>query len=125
MYKTDHKKELISVFENNKDRTFSAVDLVEEFKEKMNKTTIYRQLKSLEDNSTIRRVYNPKTEGYEYQYSNGCNSHLHLKCKKCGKVIHLSCKDAEIFMNHIYETHGFIIDNLSTTIFGICKECMK
>ena len=29
MYKTDHKKELISVFENNKDRTFSAVDLVE------------------------------------------------------------------------------------------------
>ena len=61
MYKTDHKLELINIFENNKDKTYSAVALVEELKEKMNKTTIYRQLKSLEKNSTIRRVYNPNT----------------------------------------------------------------
>ncbi len=124
MYKTDHKLELINIFENNKDKTYSAVALVEELKEKMNKTTIYRQLKSLEKNSTIRRVYNPNTETYEYQYSNGCNSHLHLKCKSCGNVIHLSCSEANSFMEHIYENHGFRIDNLSTTIFGICKECM-
>lgn len=125
MYKTDHKKELISIFEDNKDKSFSAVDLVIELKEKMNKTTIYRQLKSLEESSTIRRIYNPKTETYEYQYANGCSSHLHLKCKKCGEIIHLSCSEANAFISHIYENHGFVIDNLSTTVFGICKECLK
>ena len=45
MYSTNHKKQLIDLFEQNKDSVFSATYLVDNLKNTMNKATVYRQLK--------------------------------------------------------------------------------
>lgn len=125
MYTTNHKKYLIDLFEQNKDKVFSAIYLVDNLKDIMNKATVYRQLKSLEEENIIRKTYNEETCCFEYQYSCECNNHLHLRCVKCGKIIHLKCVDANTFINHIYNEHDFLIDQYQTSILGICKECQK
>ena len=123
MYSTEHKRLLINIFEENKEISFSAGYLVDNLKDSMNKATVYRQLKSLEEEHIIRKNFNNESNSYEYQLAKNCNEHLHLKCRNCGKIIHLECKEAVGFINHIFETHGFSINQYFTSIEGICKEC--
>lgn len=123
MYKTEHKKMIVDLFEQNKNDVFSAQDIVDDFKDKMDKATVYRQLKSLSDEDYIRKIYNEEKKAYLYQYSKDCKNHLHLQCEKCGRIIHLSCGDADMFLSHIYKEHGFSVNQYSTTIYGICEDC--
>lgn len=125
MYNTDKKEKLIQLFQENKEQSFSSIYLVKLFSENMNKTTVYRQLKSLEEKNIIRKNYNEQQQAYEYQYVEDCMNHLHLKCNSCGKVIHLKCNDADLFVQHILENHGFMINQLTSTLSGLCKECIS
>ncbi len=125
MYKTNHRKLLIDIFEENKNKSFTTTYLVDNLKDSMNKTTIYRQLKLLEEEKIIRKMYNDEVQVYEYQYYKNCDNHLHLKCKNCGRITHLTCMDASIFIHHILETHGFSIDQLTSTLYGTCKEFLS
>ena len=123
MYNTSNQQKLLDIFTNNKDKTFTGVELVELLKDEMNKATIYRQLNKLEENNEIIKFYNSKDDIYEYQLYQHCNQHLHLKCLKCGKIVHLKCDETEGFLSHIEKHHGFSVDKETTIIYGICKEC--
>lgn len=123
MYTTTKKKLLIDVFKNNKDKQFTAVALTSTLSDEMNKATVYRQLQSLEKENIIRKTFNSELDVYEYQYSDNCDNHFHLKCNKCGKIVHLECKEASGFLSHILIDHGFKIDQSSSTIYGLCRGC--
>ena len=123
MYSTDHKKALIDLFSNNQDKIYSANNLINEFNGKINKATIYRQLLSLEGENIIRKTYNEKTNTYEYQYARDCFNHLHLRCIKCGKIIHLECKEVLEFITHIENEHEFKVDLYQSTLSGYCNKC--
>lgn len=123
MYNTEHKKQLICLFEENQEEIYSAAELVSIFKNSMNKATVYRQLKAMEEKNLIRKTFNEKHNAYEYQYALNCNNHLHLKCVRCGKIIHLKCAEASAFIAYIGEVHGFSVNQYSSTIQGICREC--
>lgn len=125
MYNTCNKQMLLEIFSSDKNKSYTAVELVELLKDKMNKATIYRQLIKMEENKEIVKFYNNKDDIYEYQFYQNCSEHLHLKCSKCGKIIHLKCDVANSFLNHILEGHGFLVDRKQTIIYGICKECRK
>ena len=61
-----------------------------------------------------------------YQYvepGRGCEQHLHLKCVKCGKIIHLECHFMEEISHHIEESHGFTLQCKNSILYGVCKEC--
>lgn len=124
MYNTEKKELLLNIFKTNKDKSFTATSLVTDLKDTINKATIYRQLKSLEEKSIIRKNYNNETNSYEYQYASNCKDHLHLKCEKCGNIVHLSCSEANLFISHILKSHGFSINQYASNINGLCKECM-
>ncbi len=123
MYNTDHNKLLIDLFENNKEKTYSANYLVKKFSGVINKATIYRQLNKLEENKVIRKSFNEENNTHYYQYANDCDSHLHLTCIKCGKIIHLKCREADMFLSHINLEHEFYIDRYKSVLLGYCKEC--
>ena len=123
MYNTNNKQLLLNVFNENKNKTFTAIELIELLKDKMNKATIYRQLIKLENKNEIIKFYNNKDDIYEYQLYQHCSQHLHLKCKKCGKIIHLKCEETDGFLQHIQNHHGFSVDKETTVIYGLCKEC--
>ena len=60
---------------------------------------------------------------YQYNDTAVCSEHYHLKCIKCGGIIHLDCSFMINMEQHIEENHNFWVDNSKTIIYGICEKC--
>ena len=92
----------------------------------VNITTIYRYLDKLAKDGTVIKYVAEKGCQAAYQYvepGRGCEQHLHLKCVKCGKIIHLECHFMEEISHHIEESHGFTLQCKNSILYGVCKEC--
>ena len=52
-----------------------------------------------------------------------CQRHLHLQCRRCGRIQHMECS----FMDEIYRMleaeYGFALDCETSTLSGLCREC--
>ena len=65
-----------------------------------------------------------------YQYlgeNTQCRQHYHLKCLKCGALIHLECAEMQQLSSHILAEHGFLPDptrsaNLALIDFAAKRE---
>ena len=87
--------------------------------------TIYRQLEKLTAQGLIRKYTSPD-EPACYQYHeehHECVNHFHLKCVCCNKLFHVSCEYLDSLEAHIFEHHGFKVDNTRTVLYGKCAEC--
>ena len=125
-YKTKQRKLIEEYLIKNEDRFISSEEIYKHMKENSQNvglTTIYRFLDFLEKNNNVRVDIKNHTKFYQYIKQN-CTDHFHLKCKKCGKTIHLECQEFEKVSNHIKEEHKFNLDN-NTIIYGTCEECSK
>jgi Fur family ferric uptake transcriptional regulator len=92
------------------------------------RSTIYRQLEKLVEAGSVRRFEAGAGQSACYQFSPGdasdpCDSHFHLKCELCGKLIHQDCSELAVIQKHIKDEHGFNIDPLRTVFYGICADC--
>lgn len=121
-YNTKNKGVLLNFLKENKDSSFTAKELLNLIPN-IPKATIYRKLEALSISKEIRKSFNESKQAIEYQYSDNCNNHLHLKCLKCNKLIHLDCIKADSLIEHINNSHGFKINLNNSTIYGLCKEC--
>lgn len=123
-YRTEQKQLIEKMFEENADMFFSVED-IEKYMKKHNQsvgqTTIYRSLKRLEEKELVRIEVKDNKKFYQY-IADECSGHFHLKCKKCGKIIHLECREFEDVTSHIYEHHRFIMDH-NMIIYGLCDKC--
>ena len=54
-----------------------------------------------------------------------CDSHIHMQCVRCGKVIHLDCHFLDEINEHIEEHHGFTIICKGSILYGMCESCKK
>jgi Fur family ferric uptake transcriptional regulator len=91
-------------------------------------TTIYRYLEKLVNEGKIRRYVFSEGDSACYQYVNNdgeCQEHFHLKCEKCGKLIHLECDLLDEIQRHVLNKHDFQINMLKTVFYGKCKECLS
>lgn len=93
--------------------------------ETVGRTTVYRCLEKLKNEGKIRKYTQGAGQSACYQYitDGHCNEHFHLKCEKCGSLIHLECSDMAAISEHIKSHHGFTIDYLNTVFYGICERC--
>lgn len=127
-YNTKQKQAVLGYLKKFTDRQLSAAEIAEGVeKEGIGKSTVYRQIKSLCQEGSVRRFRGSDGKQVLYQYFSGreCSEHFHLKCNVCGKVVHLDCRHIDEFRGHIIDKHGFYIDTLSTVIYGCCGECAK
>lgn len=88
------------------------------------KTTVYRAITKLCDQGILRR-YAPhlSSEAARYQYNACQESHLHIRCTRCGAMEHLHCDEVEAFARHIRGHHGFVLDEGRTMLVGLCESC--
>lgn len=125
-YNTEQRCLIEKYLIENEDKFFCSKDILE-YVEKNNfeigLTTIYRTLSLLEKNNKVRTEVREHTKYYQY-ISNECCNHFHLKCKICGKIQHLDCKEFEHVTEHIKEDHHFSLD-YNTIIYGICEKCTR
>ena len=128
-YKTKARTVLFEFLQENPDRGFTAIDLLTYLQlniEGVNKTTVYRNLDRLCEQGIIYKYREPEHEGWFYQYSTEhthCNTHMHGKCSKCGKLFHIEDDFVNDFEKNVMENYGLKIDFGKTLIIGICQAC--
>jgi len=132
-YNTKQRKEILSYLENKNGGHFTAAEVYDYFKENqitVGMTTVYRQLDQMVNEGLIKKYVIDESSSACFEYvgerlirDNKCC--YHLKCEKCGKLIHLECEEITGFEQHITEHHGFRIDPMRTVFYGLCAECVQ
>jgi len=114
---------LMDVF-NNSQKALSVVELVDRFRGKMNKTTIYRILDKLEKEMFIHSFLG--VQGLKwYAKCQGCASHHHndahphFQCQSCGK---LDCLETIVSIPTIT---GRKVKSAQVLLIGDCEQCMS
>ena len=89
------------------------------------RSTVYRIISLLVADGSLRRISDGRTRHCVYQYvgSSECHKHLHLKCKGCGKLIHMDDEISYEFEKRVRGA-GFAIEE-GTLLFGKCIECIE
>lgn len=126
IYKTNQKELVLSYIKNSNKAHINAKEIYEALKEeKIGLTTIYRHLEKLtSEGILIKTIIDENSPAcFEYTGHEEKEACYHLKCLNCGKLIHLHCDEITGLEKHIYDEHGFKVDQKRTVFFGLCKEC--
>ena len=124
-YNTETREKLIEFFRKNKEKSFSAEEIFSALSESgASKSTVFRQLAKLSQDSEIKRITSENNRSVRYQFVDRehCGAHLHLKCSSCGKLLHLDNDVTEFFEKSIKSAKKFSIDT-GAFISGVCENC--
>lgn len=127
-YKTKSREKLLEYFETVDDKPFSVADIQEYLKKQnvdINVVTIYRNLdRMVQDGQLMQhKSSDSKAVMYSLTKEHDCHNHLHLKCKICGRMIHLECDLMDTIREHLMEEHGFSLECEGSIIMGLCADC--
>ncbi len=125
IYNTEKRTELLDFLKLGEGRAFTIEEICAAIlKDGRGKSTVYRLISKLVDEGEVRRIADGKTRHVTYQYihSGHCAEHLHLKCKECGRLIHLDGKLSCALGERILKTEGFILDG-GALLYGKCGNC--
>ena len=115
------KKTELLIAEMLSKKLYSAKELQDILK--VDKATIYRNLKSLLKKEVIREIKNINGIGY---YEIACNIHNpihpHFECVVCKKIYCLKALSAEDTIN-LSKYSDFEIKNIEIKFTGICNKC--
>ncbi len=131
MYNTRQRDEILRCIAAFQSEHFTAADVTAQLAQEghtIGQATVYRLLERLADNGTLRKYVIDGTtaacyQNYEDATQEGCHEHFHLKCEKCGKLIHVECRELAKIASHMEEGHGFVVDRKKTVLYGLCGEC--
>lgn len=130
-YNTEPKKLINDFLKQNSDRHFTVDEIAEAVcsgDKSAGKSTVYRHVSKLLESGVIRRFETSGVKSFVYQYAGvneHCDSHYHLKCVKCGRLIHLECAKMDEVRQHILADHDFIIGSNRAVLYGECGSCAK
>lgn len=124
-FKFTPEREIIldEVFTNHEH--FDAEGLKERLKEKgykISRATIYRMIPLLLDSGLIKEAIMYEDRIY-YEQIYGNESHEHMVCVKCGKVIEFSGDRIEKIVEEVSGEYGFKPVAHKFGIKGYCKDC--
>lgn len=130
-YKIKQRDELLEYVKSTKGSHFTVEDVSSYFKNKstpIGTATIYRCIEKMLSEHVISKYIIDEHSAACFEYTGSDEeehkqNHFHLKCEKCGKLIHLVCSELNAISNHIMEEHGFAIDSFRTVFYGTCQEC--
>ena len=128
-YKTRQRSQVLNCLIDNKSKHLTADEIAVILKEQGaegGKTTVDRALEKLVEDGSVRKYLCEEGKSACFQYvddSEECHLHFHLKCVKCGKLIHLECDYLSDLEKHISEHHKFTVDNTKTVLYGVCEDC--
>lgn len=130
-YETEQKKLLVALFQSAPERMFTAEEVAEilrgdsEGDRHCSVSTIYRLISRLSDEGVLRKHAKDGSRKFYYQYVKGgaCESHLHLQCESCGKIIHMDDSTSQRMLFEVLERNGFQVDPARALVPGLCVGC--
>ena len=129
IYKTSQREILLGFLRAHPDEEFSTEEITSALHgEAIGKSTVYRLISRLCEDGEVLRTRGANGKKILYRYidkAHECDAHFHLKCRDCGKIIHLDCEFMDELKTHIAGEHGFRLDPKSTVINGVCADCVE
>lgn len=128
---TKSYKYILKYVDSHKDMRFTANDIIKQATIdscSFDQATVYRNLEKLVKNGVLLKFKATGEESNQYQVvedTGHCHHHLHLQCRKCGKIIHLDCGFMDTIEEHLSDEHGFSINCNDSVIIGLCNDCQK
>lgn len=119
---TAAKKKILAMFDTQQHAL--SHDMMEEILQgEMDRVTIYRILKSFEEDGLVHKIIGEGNKAF-YAKCHSCTSHhthnhLHFQCKKCQKV---ECIHHEVV---VPIPTGYLVDNLQLIANGTCLSCIS
>jgi Fur family ferric uptake transcriptional regulator len=126
-YTTGKRQRIIDFLSENRERAFTLEEISAALTEDgKGKSTVYRLVSDLVCEEKITRISDGRTRRITYQYvgTESCHAHLHLKCKGCGKLVHLDDEVSEKLGQAVLSVGEFFLDE-GALLFGKCKECAE
>lgn len=124
-YTTGKRERILEFMSSNADASFTLEEICERLlTDGHGKSTVYRIVSELVGDGRIKRLSDGRTRKCTYQFVGGesCHEHLHLKCKGCGKMLHLDEKISHKLVSEVLRAGGFLVEE-GTFLFGTCREC--
>lgn len=124
-YHTRQRELVLQFFKEHRENCYSAKEVIDSGAVPVGKATVYRHLAALAAENRLNTFQSEHRDGTRYQYNDAasCLGHYHLKCLRCGNVIHLNCAAAQVFEQHMERDHDFAVDASRTVFYGICSRC--
>ena len=123
-YITGNREQILDLLSKNDDRSFTIEEIVNcVTSDGKGKSTVYRIVSELTVSGCIKRLSDGATRHCTYQYvgDHECLAHLHLKCRDCGKLIHLDDGISHEFCDALLSC-GFSVEE-GSMLFGKCQKC--
>lgn len=128
-YSTRARRAILDFLESRGENTASAADIIKYLNGKntaVNPATVYRCLNRLSAERQVLKLTEENTQKSVYRFIGGernCDEHIHIKCIRCGKVMHLECGFMQDIKEHLLKSHGFALRCEGSVLYGICGEC--
>lgn len=122
-YQTQQRKRLLDFFAGHPDRQF-AVEEISRAIDGVSISAIYRNIHDLLETGFVRRFQQDSSRKFLYQYfGENCAEHLHMKCSRCGTILHTDPKVLELLEKMVSQRNNFRLDKHNTILLGSCKAC--
>lgn len=126
-YKTGKKELILELLSRDADASYTMEEIADAITpDGSGRSTVFRLVSELVSSGCLRRLSDGKTRHCTYQYvgDEHCHRHLHLKCRGCGRLIHLDENTSRAFERKILSVGGFSIEE-GSFLFGTCRECTE
>jgi len=88
----------------------------------ISKTTVYRNLRTLEEEGIISQVMLP---GDITRYEANIVPHHHFKCRHCDSVFDIDIPKADDIKNFLYQKYDFSVEEQYFVFNGLCSNCKE
>ena len=127
-YTTKTRQIILEYLKRQPAVTVSVSDIEEYLKDegiRINTTTVYRYLDKLCTEHIVIKYPDLNSDKAVFQFAGEekkCTEHLHLKCIKCGKIVHLDCDFFHEFVCFLTNSSVFNLAFSSHIAYTICTN---
>ena len=126
-YNTEKRADITAFLKASPNRAFSIDEIAGAVcPDGSARSTVYRIVSKMVKEGKLRKITSDLSRHTTYQYlgDSGCCEHLHLKCKDCGRLIHLDEETSHLLEEKIMANGHFAIDE-GAMLFGRCEGCIN
>ena len=128
MYKTRQKNFIYDLLKQYKNQGLSAIEIkkhCDNNNQNIGLSTVYRILNNLSDENKLLKILRENKEA-EYQLlQDNCNNHIHIKCEKCGDIVHLDENNTKKIIKNLDLNYNVKLSLSASTLIGLCASCNK
>ncbi len=129
-YNTEQKRLLLEFLEHNSDNSYTIDEIVEGINASagecaLGRSTVYRLMTRLVEEKRVQRFAGEGSRRFLYRViaDDHCRNHLHLKCLRCGRILHLDSATSDALLEQVRRVKDFSVSEEDTLLFGRCAEC--